>query len=95
MRSAERRVRSRKLRPPGTKILCWLGRSAPADSVMLIDGSRFSAAISASRSVLATPYSLTAPPLTVESLAVIRHSTPETRPMPAMMLAPGVWPEIW
>ena len=36
----------------------------------------------------------TAPPFTVESLAVMRHSTPETTPTPPMMLAPGEWPEI-
>ncbi len=29
-----------------------------------------------------------APPLTVDSLAVITHSTPLTTPMPPIMLAP-------
>ena len=46
MRSRERRVRSRKPRPPGTKIFDWFGRSAPADSISEIDGSRFCSATS-------------------------------------------------
>ncbi len=32
-----------------------------------------------------------APPRTVDSLAVIRHSTPLTTPMPPTLLAPVAW----
>ena len=42
----ERRVRSRNPRPPGTKIFDWFGRSAPAISIIEIDGSRFCSAMS-------------------------------------------------
>src|SRR6185436_9189426 len=91
IRACERRVRSRKPRPPGTKILAWFGRSAPADSIIEIDGSRLCSAMSLSRPDFHAVISLTAPPLTVDSLAVIRHSTPDTRPIPPTRPAPGVW----
>src|SRR6478609_1032841 len=90
MRCSERRVRSRKPRPPGTKIFDWFGRSAPADSIIEIDGRRLCIATSESRPDFHALISLIAPPLTVDSLAVIRHSTPETRPMPPTIDAPGV-----
>src|SRR5688572_6867574 len=90
MRCSERRVRSRKPRPPGTKIFDWFGRSAPADSIIEIDGSRLCSAISDSRPDFHAVISLIAPPFTVDSLAVIKHSTPDTRPMPPIMPAPGV-----
>src|SRR5688572_21949460 len=92
IRASLRWVRSRKPRPPGTKIFDWFGRSAPADSIIEIDGNRFSAAMSLSRPDFAAPYSLIAPPFTVASLAVIRHSTPLTTPMPPTRLAPGECP---
>ena len=92
MRASLRRVRSRKPRPPGTKILDWLGRSAPADSISEIAGSRFCSARSLSRPDFHTLTSLIAPPLTVASLAVIRHSTPLTTPTPPITLAPATWP---
>ena len=81
MRSRERRVRSRKPRPPGTKIFDWNGRSAPPDSIRLMIGSRFWAQISMVRPVLSALYGLIAPPLTVGSFAVITHSTPDTTPI--------------
>src|SRR5215470_11865635 len=92
IRASERRVRSRKPRPPGTKILAWFGRSAPADSIIEIDGNRLCSAMSLSRPDFHAVISLIAPPFTVDSLAVIRHSTPETLPMPPIIPAPGVWP---
>src|SRR5678816_1483147 len=92
IRDCERRVRSRNPRPPATKIFDWLGRSAPADSIIEIDGSRLCSAMSLSRPDFQADISLIAPPFTVDSLAVIRHSTPDTRPMPPTIPAPGVWP---
>src|SRR6185369_9370850 len=82
IRCSLRRVRSRNPRPPGTKIFDWFGRSAPALSIIEIDGSRLCSAISDSRPDFHAVISLIAPPLTVDSLAVITHSTPETLPMP-------------
>src|SRR5438552_757391 len=90
MRSRERRVRSRNPRPPGTKIFDWFGRSAPALSISEIDGSRFDSATSFIRPLFHAVISLIAPPLTVESFAVITHSTPDTRPTPSMNPAPVV-----
>jgi len=58
MRSAERRVSSRNVRPPGTKIFAWFGRSAPADSVRLTSGGRFWAAMSIARAPLSSEYGL-------------------------------------
>jgi hypothetical protein len=66
-----------------------LGRSAPALSISEIDGRRFCSAMSDSRPDFHTLTSLIAPPLTVASLAVIRHSTPLTTPTPPTTLAPG------
>src|SRR5262249_56030124 len=82
MRSAERRVSSRKPLPPGTKVSDWYGRSAPPDSVRLMIGSRFCSQISIVRALLRTLYGLSEPPRTVGSLAVITHSTPDTTPTP-------------
>src|SRR3954463_12121627 len=90
IRASERRVRSRNPRPPGTKIFDWLGRSAPADSIIEIAGSRLCSAMSLSRPDFHAVISLTAPPLTVDSLAVIRHSAPAPRPTPPIRPAPGV-----
>src|SRR3954465_12200881 len=90
--ACDRRVRSRNPRPPGTKIFDWLGRSAPADSIIETDGRRLCSAMSERRGDFQGGLSLIAPPFTVDSLAVIRHSTPETRPMPPIMPAPGTWP---
>src|SRR6185369_6295373 len=81
MRSCERRVRSRKPRPPGTKIFDWFGRSAPADSIIEIDGRRFCSAMSERRPDFQAVISLIAPPFTVESFAVITTSVPDTLPM--------------
>src|SRR6185369_9048498 len=78
IRSAERRVSSRKPRPPGTKISDWNGKSAPPDSVRLMIGIRFCAQISIVRPVFRAVNGLIDPPLMVGSLAVITHSTPET-----------------
>nr|BFE81040.1 hypothetical protein GCM10020093_036410 [Planobispora longispora] len=86
--AADRRVRSRKIRPPGMKISFCVGRSAPPDSTRLTSGSRFSSAMSAARSVLRRVHGLDAPPRTVGSLATITHSTPSTTPMPVTTLAP-------
>ncbi len=88
MRSFERRVSSRKPRPPGTKIFDWNGRSAPPDSVRLMIGSRFWAQISMVRPLLMALKGLIEPPLMVGSLAVMTHSTPDTTPMPETMLPP-------
>ena len=90
IRASERRVRSRNPRPPGTKIFAWFGRSAPADSINEIDGNRFCSAMSARRPDFAAVSSLIAPPFTVESFAVITHSTPDTLPIPPMKPAPTV-----
>src|ERR1700689_3855862 len=84
MRACERRVRSRKPRPPATKFFDWFEKPAPADSISEIVGSRFASATSLQRPDFHAVSSLIAPPLTVESFAVITHSTPETRPMPPM-----------
>src|SRR5580658_10494178 len=88
--TAERCVRSRKPRPPGMKISDWVGRSAPPDSTRLMDGSRFSRAISASLLDLRIVYGFVDPPRTVGSLAHTMHSTPLTTPIPATRLAPTV-----
>src|SRR5213592_2753247 len=90
MRSAERRVSSRKVRPPRTKIFAWFGRSAPADSVRLMSGRRFCAAISMARKFLSSVIGFVAPPFTVGSLAISTHSTPLTTPTPVTTLAPMV-----
>ena len=66
----------------------WVGRSAPPDSVRLIDGRPFCAAISAARNDFLSENGLSAPPFTVGSLAMIMHSTPSTTPMPVTRLAP-------
>jgi hypothetical protein len=76
-------VRSWKVRPPRTKMSFWARRSAPADSVRLIVGSRFSRATSRERSDLVTEKGFMAPPLTVGSAPPTRHSTPLTQPIPA------------
>src|SRR5512147_3270668 len=89
MRSFERRVSSRKPRPPGTKIVDWNGRSAPPDSVRLMIGIRFWAQISMVRPVLIALNGLIDPPLIVGSLAVITHSTPDTTPIPDTTLPPS------
>ena len=54
MPAADSCVKFLKLAPPGTKISACLGRSAPADSVRLISGSRLVRAISIARSAFAT-----------------------------------------
>ena len=82
------RVRSRNTLPPGMKISFWVGRSAPPDSTSEIVGSPFSSAICAARKPFFTVHGFDAPPLTVGSFAVIRHSTPSTTPMPVTSEAP-------
>ncbi len=82
-------VRSRNVRPPGTKMSACTRRSAPADSVRLMTGRRFSRAICSPRCALSTEYRFDAPPLTVGSLAVTRHATPATQPMPCTIEPPG------
>ena len=77
--AADSRVRSRNICPPGTKISFWVGRSAPPDSTSEITGSRFSNAIWLARSIFRSVHGLLVPPLTVGSLATIRHSTPVDR----------------
>ncbi len=89
--AAERRVRSRKTAPPGMKISFWEGRSAPPDSTRLMQGSRLASAMSLALSAFLRLHGLLAPPRTVGSLAVIRHSTPSTTPMPVTSEAPTVW----
>src|SRR5690349_4146664 len=84
------RVRSRNSLPPGMKISFCVGRSAPPDSTNEIVGRSFSSAIWEARKIFFTVHGLLAPPLTVGSLAVIRHSTPETTPIPVTTLAPTV-----
>lgn len=88
MPAAESRVRSRKSAPPGMKISFWLGRSAPPDSTRLTTGSRFRSAISLARRALRSVQGLLAPPRTVGSLAVMRHSTPSITPIPVTSAAP-------
>lgn len=88
MPAAESRVRSRKRAPPGMKISFWEGRSAPPDSTRLMTGRRLANAISFARSAFFRVQGLLAPPRTVGSLAVIRHSTPSTVPMPVTREAP-------
>ncbi len=88
--SADSRVRFRNIAPPGMKISFWVGRSAPPDSTRLITGSRFARAISSARKAFRKVQGLLAPPLTVGSFAVIRHSTPSTTPIPVTRLAPTV-----
>ena len=58
------------------------------DSTSEIVGRPFSSAICAARKPFLTVHGLLAPPLTVGSLAVIRHSTPSTTPMPVTLPAP-------
>lgn len=79
---------SRKSAPPGMKISFCDGRSAPPDSTRLMQGSRLAKAISLARRAFFSVHGLEAPPRTVGSLAVIRHSTPSTTPMPVMSEAP-------
>jgi hypothetical protein len=70
------------------KISFCVGRSAPPDSTSEIVGRLFSSAICDARKIFFTVHGLEAPPLTDGSLAVIRHSTPSTTPMPVTTLAP-------
>ena len=70
------------------KISFCVGRSAPPDSTSEIVGRPFSSAIWAARKPFFTVHGLLAPPLTVGSLAVIRHSTPSTTPIPVTSDAP-------
>ncbi len=70
------------------KISFCVGRSAPPDSTSEIVGRPFSSAIWAARKPFFTVQGLLAPPLTVGSLAVIRHSTPSTTPIPVTSEAP-------
>ncbi|GGX32531.1 hypothetical protein GCM10010353_54520 [Streptomyces chryseus] len=86
--AADRRVMSRKSAPPGMKISFWDGRSAPPDSTRLMQGRRFAYAISLARRAFLRVQGLEAPPRTVGSVAVIRHSTPSTTPMPVTIDAP-------
>lgn len=86
--AAESRVRSRKSAPPGMKISFCEGRSAPPDSTRLMTGSRLAKAISLARRAFFSVQGLEAPPRTVGSLAVIRHSTPSTTPIPVTSEAP-------
>src|SRR5678815_1682745 len=65
----ERRVRSRNPRPPGTKIFDCTGRSAPADSIIEIDGRWLCSAMSLNRPDFHAVISLTAPPLELDALA--------------------------
>ncbi len=88
MPAADSWVRSRNICPPGMKISFWVGRSAPPDSTSEITGRRFSNAIRLARSIFRSVHGLLVPPLTVGSLATIRHSTPLTTPMPTTRLAP-------
>ena len=90
MPRADSSVRSWNIRPPGTNISAWVGRSAPPDSTRLTSGSRLVLAISLARSDLRSVYGLLDPPRTVGSLATITHSTPETTPIPVTRLAPTV-----
>ena len=50
--SADARVRSRNIRPPGMNISFCVGRSAPPDSTSEITGSRFCSTISLARNAL-------------------------------------------
>ena len=86
--AADSRVRSRKIAPPGMKISFWDGRSAPPDSTRLMQGSRLARAMSLARRAFFRLQGLLAPPRTVGSLAVIRHSTPSTTPIPVTSEAP-------
>lgn len=88
--AAESRVMSRKMAPPGMKISFCEGRSAPPDSTRLMLGSRLAYAMSLARSAFFRLQGLLAPPRTVGSFAVIRHSTPSTTPMPVTSEAPTV-----
>ncbi len=88
--AAEDRVMSRNSFPPGMKISFWVGRSAPPDSTSATVGSPFSSAIWEARKIFFTVHGLLAPPLTVGSFAVIRHSTPSITPIPVTTLAPTV-----
>src|ERR1700743_707253 len=88
MPAADSRVRSRNICPPGTKISFWVGRSAPPDSTNEMTGSRFWKAIWLARNIFRKVHGLLVPPLTVGSLATIKHSTPLTAPMPTTVLAP-------
>ncbi len=88
MPAADSRVRSLNSAPPGMKISFWLGRSAPPDSTSETTGSRLAYAISFARRAFFSVQGLLAPPRTVGSLAVIRHSTPSITPMPVTREAP-------
>lgn len=70
------------------KISFCEGRSAPPDSTRLTQGSRLAKAISFARRAFLSVHGLEAPPRTVGSLAVIRHSTPSTTPIPVTSEAP-------
>ena len=91
MAAAECRVRSRNARPPGMNSSAWAGRSAPPDSTRLTDGSRLARAMSAPRAPLRNDHGFIAPPRTVGSVALMRHSTPSTTPMPSTDAAPTVY----
>ncbi len=82
-------VSLRKLAPPGTNTSAWLGRSAPPDSVRLTSGRRLRSAMSMARRALCMVIGLWAPPLTVGSLALTRHSTPLTQPIPVTRPTPS------
>ena len=90
MPSADSSVRSWKICPAGTNRSDWVGRSAPPDSTRLINGSRFTRAISSARRFLRSVYGFIEPPRTVGSCPMITHSTPDTTPIPVTMLAPTV-----
>ena len=91
MAAAEWRVMSRNARPPGMKSSAWAGRSAPPDSVRLIDGRRLASTMSDPRAPLRNDHGFMAPPRTVGSVAFTRHSTPSTTPMPMIDEAPTVY----
>src|SRR5256885_6115013 len=80
--ACERRVRSRNPRPPGTKILDCTGRSAPADSIIEIEGRRLCSAVSLGRPGLPPDISPIAPPLAVDFLSGVKDSTPAHPPVP-------------
>ncbi len=88
MPAADSRVRSRNSAPPGMKISFCEGRSAPPDSTRETQGSRLAKAISLARRAFFRVQGFEAPPRTVGSLAVMRHSTPDTIPIPVTSEAP-------
>lgn len=89
--AADNLVRSRKIAPPGMKISFCDGRSAPPDSTRLMQGSRLARAMSLARRAFFRLQGLLAPPRTVGSFAVIRHSTPSTTPIPVTSDAPTAY----